>query len=45
VAIAAEPAGPVITELSRYMAQAKDSQLSVNVIEKPSITVWIRSAR
>ena len=34
VAIAAEPAGHVITELSRYMAQAKDSTLPANVIGK-----------
>ena len=34
VAIAAEPAGPVISELSSYMAQAKDSALPANVIEK-----------
>ena len=34
VAIAAEPAGRVITELSRYLAQAKDSTLPANVIEK-----------
>ena len=34
VAIAAEPAGRVINELSRYMAQAKDSTLPANVIEK-----------
>jgi 2-methylcitrate dehydratase PrpD len=34
VARAAETAGPVITELSRYMAQAKDSALPANVVEK-----------
>jgi 2-methylcitrate dehydratase PrpD len=34
VAIAAEPAGRVITELSRYLAQAKDGTLPANVIEK-----------
>lgn len=34
VAIAAEPPGRVITELSRYLAQAKDSTLPANVIEK-----------
>jgi 2-methylcitrate dehydratase PrpD len=34
VAIAAEPAARVITELSRYLAQAKDSTLPANVIEK-----------
>jgi 2-methylcitrate dehydratase PrpD len=34
VARAAETAGPVITELSRYMTQAKDSALPANVVEK-----------
>ena len=34
VAIAAEPAGRVITELSRYLAQAKVSTLPAHVIEK-----------
>jgi hypothetical protein len=34
VAIAAEPAGRVITELSRYLARAKGSTLPANVIEK-----------
>ena len=34
VARAAETAGPVITELSRYMTQAKESALPANVVEK-----------
>jgi 2-methylcitrate dehydratase PrpD len=34
VAFGAEPAGPVISELSSYMARAKDRALPANVIEK-----------
>src|SRR5215831_15898033 len=34
LARAAAPPGPVITELSRYMAQAKDRALPANVLEK-----------